>query len=263
MNWLIHTAKGIAIGAGAILPGISSGVLCVIFGIYETLLDRVLHFFQNVKENSKFLFPLVFGGFLGVLLFSRILSYALSSFPLQTQSIFIGLILASIPSLKKQVEQKTAFHWSFALFFLLALGIGIASVFLEKTLIIQETSHISFFYLFLCGFFMSVGIVVPGVSSTIILMLLGIYSTYLTSVSELYLPVLLPMAIGLMIGCFLWMNVTQFLLDHFYGQTFWSIIGFTLGSIFVLFPTIPDILGGILCVLSITLGFVIFHVFSS
>lgn len=263
MNWFVNTAKGIAIGAGAILPGISSGVLCVIFGIYETLLDRILHFFHNIKENSKFLFPLVFGGFLGVLLFSRILSYALSTFPLQTQSIFIGLILASIPSLKKQVEQKSTFHWSFALFFLIALGIGIASVFLEKTLVLQEISHISFLHLFICGFFMSVGIVVPGVSSTIILMLLGVYSTYLTSVSQLYLPVLVPMGIGLLIGGLLWMNVTKFLLDHFYGQTFWSIIGFTLGSVFVLFPVIPDVLGGIICILCIVLGFAIFHLFSS
>lgn len=262
MNWIINTAKGIAIGAGAILPGISSGVLCVIFGIYETLLDHVLHFFQNIKENTKFLFPFVFGGFLGVFLFSHILSYALTAFPLQTQSIFIGLILASIPSLKKEVQQKTSFRWSYVLFFLLALGIGISSVYWEKNLAIHELTDISFSYLFLCGFFMSVGIIVPGVSSTIILMLLGVYSTYLASISALSFPILIPMGLGLILGSVLWMKITKSLLDHFYGQTFWAIIGFTLGSVFVLFPPLPDPLSICLCLLCIFLGWLVFRLFS-
>lgn len=101
------------------------------------------------------------------------------------------------------------------------------------------------------------GIVVPGVSSTIILMLLGVYSIYLSSVSSLYLPILIPILIGILIGGFCFMKLTKFLLDHFYAPTFYSIIGFTVGSIFVLLPTFSsslDVIIGLLCAI---LGFFI------
>ena len=81
---------------------------------------------------------------------------------------------------------------------------------------------------------MSIGVIVPGVSSTIILMLLGVYSAYLTSVSSVYLPILVPMGIGLIIGSLIFMKITKVLLNKFYAQTFYTIIGFTLGSIFVI-----------------------------
>ena len=83
---------------------------------------------------------------------------------------------------------------------------------------------------------MSAGVIVPGVSSTLILMLLGIYESYLFSVSTIYLPFLFPLCIGLFIGSIIFMKITKFLMDKFYCQTFFAIIGFTLGSIFVLYP---------------------------
>lgn len=104
---------------------------------------------------------------------------------------------------------------------------------------------------------MAMGIVVPGVSSTIILMLFGVYSTYLSSISYLYLPVLIPMGIGLIFGSILWMFITKYLLKLFYVQTFYSIIGFTLGSIFILLPDINSFMELIICVLCISLGFTI------
>lgn len=85
---------------------------------------------------------------------------------------------------------------------------------------------------------MSIGVVVPGVSSTVILMLLGIYPIYLESVSFFNLSVLIPMGIGLIIGCILWLKVIQYLLNFFYIPTFFSIIGFVIGSIFILYPGI-------------------------
>ena len=75
MNFIKRTIMGIAIGAGAILPGISSGVLCLIFGIYEKLLDSILNFFKDIKNNFKFLLPIGIGGILGVVLFSKVLNF--------------------------------------------------------------------------------------------------------------------------------------------------------------------------------------------
>ena len=97
---------------------------------------------------------------------------------------------------------------------------------------------------------MSVGIVVPGVSSTIILMLLGIYPIYLSSVSNMYFPILIPIIIGVIVGGFLFMRLTKFLLDHFYAPTFCCIIGFTIGSIFVLLPTFSSLFDVLIAILS-------------
>ncbi len=156
MKFLSDCFKGIAIGSGAILPGISSGVFCVIFGIYDKLLDSILNFFSDIKNNVRFLFPIILGVGFGIVLFGNILGYCLYQFPVQTKSIFIGLILGSIPSLLKEVNKKQTFQTSYWFFFLLALFIGIGCIFLEKTLAIQALETVNFPYLILCGFFMSI-----------------------------------------------------------------------------------------------------------
>ena len=235
---------------GAILPGISSGVFCVIFGIYEKLLDSVLNFTKDIKNNIKFLTPILIGCFLGYFIFGNILNYCLFEFPVQSKSIFIGLILGSIPSLIKDVNKKTHFKLSNLFFLLISIFIGILSIFLESFLEINTIENINYLYLFLCGFLMSIGIIVPGVSSTIILMILGVYSIYLNSISNFYLPTLIPIGFGVIIGSFFFMRLTKYLLDYHYSSTFYSIIGFTVGSIFILIPTFYsalDFLIGILC----------------
>lgn len=257
MKFLINLIKGIAIGAGAILPGISSGVLCVIFGIYEKLLSSVLNIFQNFKENIKFLLPIFIGSVIGILIFSNSLTYLLSKFPIQTQSLFIGLILGTIPSLIKTVNSKNTFKPNYLLYTIFCLLLGVLSVFLEKNLSFSTQTSLSFAYLFISGFIMSLGIIIPGVSSTIILMLLGVYDIYLVSLSSLYFPILIPMGLGLFIGCLLFMKLTKYLLDKFYPQTFYSIIGFTLGSTLVLYPSFTFNIYTIISILYILLGFCI------
>ena len=261
MNGFLNIIKGIFIGAGAIVPGVSSGVLCVIFGIYEKLLDAVLNFFKDIKQNIKFLFPIALGVGIGVLLFSNILNYLLYEFPIQTKSIFIGLIIGTIPSLIKEVNEKETFKPQNVIYLLIALAIGIITVVLENRMhITTNLDNISIMYLVMCGVIMSVGIVVPGVSSTIILMLLGVYSVYLQSVANLYLPVLIPLGIGLILGSIIVMKLTKKMLEKYYAQTFYSIIGFTIGSVFVLLPQGMTVLEIILCVLCVALGVYISHI---
>lgn len=263
MKFILEVSKGILIGAGCILPGISSGVLCVIFGIYEKLIDSILNFFTDVRKNFKFLFPLAIGGGIGVILFSKILQFLLYKFSMQTKSIFIGLILGGVILIFKQMNVKEKFKVKnlFCLFISLLLGIGM--VFVEREIGIEAVEKVSFLYLVLCGFFMSIGIVVPGVSNTIILMLLGVYSLYLSSVSSLYFPVLIPMAVGLLFGCLIFMKIIKFLLDKFYIQTMLSIIGFTLGSIMVLMPQVQSLVEGALVVLWVWIGILVIKLFPS
>ena len=166
-SFFIGSLKGIALGAGAILPGISSGVLCVIFGIYEKLLDSILYFFKDIKKNFRFLLPIFIGIFVGVLIFSNFLQYLLYKFPIQTNSIFIGLILGTIPSLletlkKEENTSKTNFKYFLAFFICFSIGVG--SVLLENSISttnIESIENVTFLYLMLSGFLMSIGIVVP------------------------------------------------------------------------------------------------------
>ena len=122
MKFIMNLGKGILIGAGCILPGISSGVLCVVFGIYEKLLDSILNFFKDVHKNFKFLLPIALGGIIGIISFSKILQFLLYKYPLQTKSIFIGLILGGVVILFKDINKKKKFEIK-NFFYLIALEI--------------------------------------------------------------------------------------------------------------------------------------------
>lgn len=146
------------------------------------------------------------------------------------------MILGSVPTLIKNVNSKFQFKPYYLIFTLISLLLGVFLVFVEKNFYINSSNEFSFLFLVFSGCIMSAGVIIPGVSSTLILMLLGIYENYLDSVSCVYLPFLLPLCVGLFFGSILFMKFTKFLLDRFYPQTFFTIIGFTLGSVFVLYP---------------------------
>lgn len=262
MSFILDCIKGIAIGAGAILPGISSGVLCVIFGIYEKLVDCILNFFKDFKNNIKFIFPILIGVAIGVILFGNILKYLFDSFPFQTKFCFIGLILGSIPSLFKTANLQKGFRlhyliYTIATFFLAILLLYIENHFSSSTLNI----HTSFLFLVFSGFVMSIGVVIPGVSSSVLLMMLGIYDTYLLAVSTVNLSILIPMGIGLILGGFIFLILIKYCLDNFYVQTYYSIIGFVLGSIPILYPGFQFNFTGVISVTLLVIGIYITTIF--
>ena len=251
LSFIKDFIKGLAIGAGAILPGISSGVLCVIFGIYEKLLNCILNFFKNIRDNFKVLFPIGLGTICGIVLFGNILKYVFYAYPIQTKFIFIGLILGSIPALLKKACNKQTFKFRYLIYLSISFLIGISLVVAEHSLRTSSSQNeYSYLFIALSGFLMSAGVIIPGISSTLILMLLGIYDAYLISISTLYMPFLIPLGIGLVIGSYFCMKLIKFLFDKFHTPTFFCIIGFTLGSIFVLLPKFSfdiDGITGILC----------------
>ena len=238
MKYVIDILKGVAIGAGAILPVISSGVLCVIFGIYEKLINRILGLFHDFKKHFCFLLPLFFGGIIGVITFGNLLSYLFSTFEVPTKFVFIGLILGSIPALFKQASKDKKFCLHYLFYTLIAFGMGIWLIQLEGHLsnTLLFSSSTSFLFLMLSGFCMSIGVVVPGISSSVILMCFGVYDIYLHAISSLDFAILFPMGIGLLAGCLLFLILIRFLLKQYYCPTFYTIIGFVLGSVFILFP---------------------------
>ena len=178
MAFITDFIKGILIGAGAILPGISSGVICIILGIYDKLLDSILHFFKDLRNNLLFLLPIALGGICGCVLFSSILVYFFNTIPMQTKSLFMGLLLGSLYVLYKKETigaycirpgRKHCAPTSFfknigCLSFLICFLIGIGLIYLENQVTVSANYTPNSFgtlFLILSGFFMSIGIVVP------------------------------------------------------------------------------------------------------
>lgn len=267
MEFIKDIAKGIFIGAGAILPGISSGVLCVIFGIYDKLVESVLGIYKDFKNNFRFLFPIIIGTFLGVILFGNILKIVLTNFPMQTKYAFIGLILGSIPVLLKKINSKNGFRLHYLIYTVGAFLIGFLMVIMEENIAknillnVNLTDTYNYFsiekviFLIVVGICMSVGIVVPGVSSTIILMCFGVYNIYISAIANLNIYILVPLGIGVVIGGIIFLNIINYLLKKFYMQTFYSIIGFTLGSVLVLYIPLSFNVTGIISIILLIIGF--------
>ena len=151
MKFLLAYCKGILIGCGAILPGISSGVFCVIFGIYEKLINSILNLFRDFKNNFLFLLPIGFGGVTGIFLFGKILNFLFAKYPMPTSFCFMGLICGSIPILFKRANQNSGFRLHYLIFLFFAFFIGLLSIKLENILpsLIQiDLSTIPFFFFF-------------------------------------------------------------------------------------------------------------------
>ena len=237
MRLIYQLIIGILIGAGAILPGISSGVLCVIFGIYDKLVNSVLGFFKNWKENIKFLFPIILGVGIGVVLLGNLLKTLFYLYPIPTKMAFLGLILGCVPSLFKVANSKKGFRLHYLFYTLLSFIFTLLLLLLENNMTnstLKNTSNSLF--LIVSGFVMSAGIVVPGVSSTVLLMILGTYEMYLDAVASIQIGVLFPMGIGLIVGGFLFLRLTLYLLKNYFAQMYYTIIGFVLGSLLILWP---------------------------
>jgi len=210
------------------------GVFCVVFGLYEKLIDTCLHFFKDIKKNTAFLLPIILGALASIFVFSSFLQIAFNNFYIITSYSFIGLILGSIPSIFKQAQvRKITFPHIMCL--ILSFIFSIYLIVLEKNSNYLNSSF-SNSYLILAGFLMSAGIVIPGISKTVILMMLGIYSSYLSAISTLNFSILIPLSIGLILGSVIFMFIINFLFTYFKSYTYFLILGFVLGSVLVIFP---------------------------
>lgn len=163
ITFLKNIFIGILIGSGAILPGISSGVILVSLGLYEKFLNTILDFFKNIKENLKLLIPIIIGCILGVILFGNILNKLYVIYPNILKFCFIGLILGTIPSVIKTASNTSKYiELKYILLTICTFTITILMIITEKNMTNNLTSsQFNYFYLILSGFLMSIGIIVP------------------------------------------------------------------------------------------------------
>ncbi|MBO5478932.1 MAG: DUF368 domain-containing protein [Clostridia bacterium] len=264
MKLFYNLLIGILIGAGAILPGISSGVLCVIFGIYDKLINSVLEFFNDVKTNFKFLFPIVIGIGIGIILFGNILKSIFATYPIQTKFAFLGLILGCVPNLFKIANSKKGFRLHYLFYTIVSFILTLILLVLENQFTTRNfVSTQNPLFLILSGFIMSIGIVVPGVSNTVLLMILGSYEIYLNAVSSVDISILFPMGIGLVVGGLLFLKLAQYFMQNYFSQTYYTIIGFVLGSLLILYPGFEFSFTGIISLIIFVLCFYVGKMFEN
>ena len=217
------------------------------FGLYEKLINSILNFFKDIKKNFTFLFPICLGVFVGVFLFGNILKILFNKYYIPTSFAFIGLILGSIPLVVKQanVKKVTLLH---VLCMLVAFSFSLYLVAIE--------GNISNSYLILSGAITSAGIVIPGVSKTVLLMLLGIYEIYISAIASLNLSILIPIGIGFAIGGIIFLVLINFLFKIAKSYTYFAIIGFVLGSVFVIYPGFSFNTQGIISIFLLIVPFI-------
>ncbi|NLP43124.1 MAG: DUF368 domain-containing protein [Peptococcaceae bacterium] len=239
MNYFGNFFKGIIIGIGNIAPGVSGGALAMILGLYEDMVSAVGNFFKNMKRNLIFLFPIGLGAAIGIVGFSNILSYLLEKLPMPTTYTFAGLIVGTLPLLVKRANRR-GFKVTYLIPFVLTLITGLTLAFLETGFgdIQAGALHsVNLFQLVFGGFVLAGSIVIPGISGSVLLMLLGFYESFLRAVASLDLVILFPMGIGLAVGVLVFAKFMDYLLREYYGITYYAVLGFVIGAI-------PEIITG-------------------
>ncbi len=257
--------KGIIVGLGAVAPGLSGSILLVIFGLYQKIVETVSRIFKNFKKNMLFLIPLVLGIGLGIIIFSRLIVIPLNAYKTQTHYAFLGLILGALPTLFKEVRKEglKKRHYASAC---AAFAFG-AAFFILNSEAFPSITQPSFFQSVGLGLAVAAAYLVPGVDSFAILSTFGLYELWLNSINNFDFSVLLPAALGLLIGGVAISLLFNLLLKKFYSGTYSVIFGLFISVIlnFIIKECPPPTLDttGIVSVVLLFAGFAISFVFGN
>lgn len=250
---------GILIGMGNIIPGVSGSTVAVVFNIYEKFVNAITFNVKKLWQNRRFVIPIVLGMLLGVVLFSKIITILYSTYPVQTNCLFTGLIIGSIPMLFRHVikrETDSKISLSSVISIILCILAGLALIvwlsFIEGNA--DTTSDlrgslppVTFMIelkIFIAGIFGAVAMVVPGISGSIFMLVLGVYTTITASIQSIFIPqyfvhallLLLPNGLGVLAGLVTSARLVSILIKKVPRQTYAVICGFLLGSIYNIFP---------------------------
>lgn len=235
--------KGLIIGIGQIIPGVSGGMLAITLGLYEKGINAISNFFSDIKENTKFLIPLGLGIFTSILYMSKVIKYFLATFYLPTMLLFIGLIIGGIPPLIDKVKVDTN-KKNIIVLVIVFIIVTFLSLFKSNNNISLNTiSTFEYITLFIVGVIYAATMVVPGVSGTAIMMLIGYYGVIIDIISNLTnlnytisnINIALPILIGFIFGIIVVSKLMNYLLKKHEIKTYFGIIGLVLSSVFIMF----------------------------
>ena len=258
--------KGFILGIANIIPGVSGGTLAMTMGIYEDIIKSISSILKTPKKSLKLLLHLGIGAVLSILILSKLLNYTLTNYAFATTLFFIGLIVGGFPLLLKKAKGHKV-SLGYLLSFLSTTSLVIILRLLqtsENTVSLNNVSLFTIIILLLVGMLAASTMVIPGVSGSFVLMLIGFYKPILNTISNITkinllghnLLILVPFGIGVLLGIVLTAKLIEYLLKKYEIYTYYGIYGFILASILVLILNvynkatgIPEVVVGILLVL--------------
>ena len=272
-----NVLKGIVIGLANVIPGVSGGTMMVSMGIYDKLIHCITHLFSELKKSIQFLLPIFIGIGIAVVVVPFGIEFLFAQYPFQTNLLFIGLIIGGLPAVWKKVKGnsvKVGHILSCLVFFALVAGLALVGE-TEGNAADLSFSLGSVIILFGIGVITSATMVIPGVSGSMVLLLLGYYHPVLETITNFIkavlafdmngilagIGVLLPFGIGVVAGIFVIAKIIEVIFEKFPLYAYWAIIGLIVSSpVAILLVsgmgtiTIVSILTGIV---SLAVGFVI------
>lgn len=242
-RFLITALKGFGMGAANVVPGVSGGTIALLTGIYQDIINslnsltekstwkslfsgRLGEFWKCI--NGNFLVALLVGVTISIFSLAKLMTWLLAYYPILTWAFFFGLILASAFSMFRDIRD-----WKFSdvLFVLCGAGLGVAVCTLSPT-----STPDDLWFIFVCGALAICTMILPGISGSFILLILGKYDYIMQAVTDLNIPVLLAMALGCLVGILAFSKFLHWLLGKWEKQTMIVLLGFVIGSLIKVWP---------------------------
>lgn len=248
MRWT-NIIRGFVMGITELIPGVSSGTIALLIGIYERLLSSIKGLLSNSYRSSlRFLIPLVIGMGIAILSLSKVMTYLLETHPVPTQWTFIGLVIGVLPMLWRFSRAKETFRVPHVIVFLVALVLLIAMSFISpgETMQNPEITMFLLVKLFLAGMIAAMTLLLPGISGSLVLLILGYYYIVVSAIDELTsfnfagLPILIATGSGIVVGLYFGSVLISFMFSKFKYVTYAGVMGLVLGSIFSIYPGLPN-----------------------
>ena len=279
MRFILDIIKGVIVGIANIIPGVSGGTMAVTMGIFDRIIEAINGIIKNFKKSFISLLPIGIGMVLGIGIFSFILPYSLKHYSFQTSMCFIGLIVGGIPAIitstnkafdKEQKKINPLHVIAFIVFLGIAIFMAIANPSTTNAESLKATP-LTMILLFIMGVVCAVAMVVPGISGSLLLMMLGYYSGVMGTISAFFTSIknldgsgllhcvliLVPFGIGCILGILLISKLISFLLKRFESFTYCGIFGLVAASPFAILVKMEN---PVYTPITITIGIVLFIV---
>ncbi|MBH0231594.1 DUF368 domain-containing protein [Halobacillus yeomjeoni] len=237
--------RGMLMGASDVVPGVSGGTIAVVLGIYDRLIEAINGVFSKEwKKHLKFLIPLGMGVSISIILLASLIEWLFEHYPDPTKFFFLGLIIGVLPYLAHKADMKRTFKVKHYVLLLIGAGI-VASMAVFQTGEsgqIQDLDSSTYLLLFFSGWLASSAMILPGISGSFILLVIGVYSTVVGGISDFKIDIIAVVGLGILFGILVMSKIVKFFLDNYTIGTFAVIIGLVIGSVFVIFPGVPGTL---------------------
>ena len=233
LRLILQVLQGVLIGVGAVLPGISGGVLCVVFGIYKPVMELLSNPFRRFRTHVPKLLSVILGAAVGFLGVAKLLAFLLEKYPDPSVCLFVGLIAGMLPSLFREAGEKGRPKGSWVS---LAIAFAVILALLISLNLFSVTIAPSFPWYLFCGFCLALSVIAPGMSFSTLLMPLGLYTPFVDGLGSLRPEVLAPAAIGAVVTVIALAKAVNALFDHFYAYAFHAIIGIVIAATIMIIP---------------------------